>query len=137
MGEVASSQEASMNPATNARIMVIGSDSHFAYLMRRYVRTSSHQVIFAALCEDVPTQVQREKPAAIVLEADLPDNFGWHTLRALKTDQMTSRIPVILCSWLDERERGLLEGADVYLRMPLLFEDFGAALSHIGISPGV
>jgi len=124
-----------MNQAANARIMVIGSDSHFSYLMRRYVRTSSHQIILVNLCEDVLVLAQREKPAAIVLEADLPDNLGWHTLRALKADQTTGKIPVILCSWLDEKERGLKEGADVYLRMPILYEDFGVALSHIGLHP--
>ena len=96
-----------MDQATSARIMVIGSDSHFSYLMRRYVRTSSHQIILVSLCEDALVLAQREKPAAIVLEADLPDNRGWHTLRALKADQTTGKIPVILCSWLDEKERGL------------------------------
>jgi CheY-like chemotaxis protein len=124
-----------MNQATLAGIMVVGSDSHFSYLMRRYVRTSSHQIIFANPGKDVLALARREKPAAIVLEADLPDNMGWHTLRALKADQTTGKIPVILCSWLDEKERGSKEGADVYLQMPILYEDFGAALSHIGLHP--
>ena len=124
-----------MNQASRAGIMVIGGDSHFSYLMRRYVRTSSHQIIFANPGEDVLALAQREKPAAIVLEAGIPDSMGWHMLRVLKTNQSTSKIPVILCSWLDEEQRGLGEGADVYLRMPILYEDFEAALSRIGIHP--
>jgi len=52
-------------------------------------------------------------------------------LRSLKSDPEAGRIPVIVCSWLDESVRGLAEGADVYLRMPFLYEEFGAALAAI------
>lgn len=124
-----------MNQTAQVGIMVIGADSHFSYLMRRYVRTIAHQIIFANPGEDMLALVQREKPAAIVMEASIPDSMCWHMLRVLKTNQITSKIPVILCSWLDEEQRGQEEGADVYLRMPILYEDFEVALSHIGIHP--
>jgi hypothetical protein len=38
---------------------------------------------------------------------------------------------VIVCSWLDEEVRALAEGADIYLRMPILYADFGAVLESI------
>jgi hypothetical protein len=36
---------------------------------------------------------------------------------------------VIVCSWLDQEARGLAEGANVYLHMPILYVDFEAALA--------
>lgn len=120
-----------MDQTTNNRIMIIGGDSHFAYLMQRFVRTSARQIIPANLGDDALALARCEKPVAIVLEVDLPETAGWHTLRALKADPEVRRIPVIACSWLDEEARGLAEGADVYLRMPILYADFDAALAAI------
>lgn len=120
-----------MDQTTNNRIMIVGGDSHFSYLMQRFVRTSAHQIISANLGEDVLALARREKPVAIVLEVDLPETAGWRTLRALKSDPAVGSIPVIACSWLDEEVRGLAEGADVYLRMPILYTDFSDALSAI------
>jgi CheY-like chemotaxis protein len=124
-----------MTQALQTRIMVIGGGHHFSYLMQRYVRVSSHQITFVNPGDDVLALIQREKPAAIVLAADLPATIGWHMLRALKADHVAGQIPVIFCSWLDEEQRGLAEGADIYLRMPILYEDFEAALSHLGLQP--
>lgn len=128
---IASSQEGRMDQTANKRIMIIGMDSHFSYMMQSFVRTSAHHIISVNFSDDVVALVRCEKPAAIVLEVDMPETVGWHTLRTLKSDPEVGRIPVIACSWLDEAARGLAEGAAVYLRMPILYSDFGAALAKI------
>jgi DNA-binding response OmpR family regulator len=120
-----------MDQIANRRIMIVGKDSHFSYLLQRFVRTSAHRVIPVNLGDDVLSLVRYEKPVAIVLEVDMPETAGWHTLRILKSDPEAGQIPVIVCSWLDESARGLAEGADVFLRMPILYKEFGAALATI------
>jgi CheY-like chemotaxis protein len=115
----------------NKRIMIVGGNKQFMYIIQRFVRASAHQIIFANLGEDILTRVQCEKPAAIVLEVDLPDTVGWHTLQSLKADPNTGRIPVIVCSWLDQEVRCLEHGADLYLRMPIMYTDFEVALTSI------
>ncbi len=120
-----------MDQPTNDRVMIVVGNAHFSYLMQRYVRSSDHQVVSANLGEDVLTLARSEKPVVIVLEVDRPETIGWHTLRALKADPEIGKIPVILCSWLDEEARGQAEGADLFLRMPILYADFGAALAAI------
>ena len=118
-----------MDQTSKNGIMIVGGDSHFSYLMQRYVKRSAHNIIFANLGEDLPALTRCEKPVAIVLEVDLPETIGWQILRALKADPEAGKIPVIVCSWLDEEVRGLGEGADFYLRMPILYSDFEAALA--------
>ena len=127
--QTAPSQERTMDQ-TN-KIMIVGRDSHFSYLMQRFVRTSAHQIIPVNLGDDVLASVRCEKPLAIVLEVDLPETAGWQTLRTLKSDPEVGKIPVIACSWQDESARGLAEGAAVYLRMPIVYSDFEAALTAI------
>jgi CheY-like chemotaxis protein len=122
-----------MDQISKKQIMIVGGDSHFSYLMQRYVRRSAHDIINVNLGEDLLPLARREKPAAIVLEVDRPETIGWQILRALKTDPEVGKIPVIVCSWLDEEARGLAEGADIYLRMPILYSDFGEALATIFI----
>lgn len=118
-----------MNQSTNNRVMIVGGNAHFSYLMQRYVRASEHQILSANLGQDVLALARSEKPVAIVLEVDRPETIGWYTLRALKADPETDMIPVIVCSWLDEEVRGRAEGAELFLRMPILYADFGAALA--------
>jgi CheY-like chemotaxis protein len=114
-----------------AKIMVVGDDPSFCYLMRRYALKSAHPIVFAYLGEDALALARRENPAAIMLEVGLPGTMGWNVLRLLKANQATCDIPVVLCSWLDEEDCSLEEGADVYLRKPILYEDFLAALADI------
>lgn len=120
-----------MDQIANRQIMIVGRDSHFSYLLQRFVRTSAHRVIPVNLGDDVLSLAKQEKPHAIVLEVDAAEPVGWHTLRTLKSDPEAGQIPVIVCSWLDESARGLTEGADVYLRMPILYQEFGSALEAI------
>lgn len=122
-----------MNPVEPASILIIGEDSHFDYLMRSYVHRSGHPILFSHPGDSVLDVIQRGQPAVIVLDVDLPGMSGWNLLRTLKSNQSTAKIPVVICSWLDEQERGSQQGADVYLRMPILYGDFLEALHHVGI----
>ena len=114
-------------------ILIIGEDSHFGYLMRSYVRRSAHNILYSYPEKGVVDLIQREQPAAIILDVDQHAMGGWTLLRTLKSNTDTCHIPVVICSWADEKERGVLEGASVYLRMPILYGDFLEALSTIGL----
>ncbi len=114
-------------------IMVIGADLHFCYLMRRYVRESAHPLLFAGPDEKALELAQHRKPAMIILESGLVDTKGQQMIKTLKLNQGTNRIPIVICSWNDEGSDGIEEGADVCLRMPILFGDFLAAINHLGI----
>jgi chemotaxis family two-component system response regulator PixH len=128
-----------MDCSTAIRIMVIGGDSHFNYLLRRYVRMSAHTVIQANLCEEAVLIAQREQPVAIILEIGQPDSLGWNVFQALRSLPETAQIPIILCSWQDEtraaipNHSGLAAGVNVFLRMPILYADFTSALAEIGL----
>ena len=120
-----------MNQNLSERIMIVGRDLPSSYLLQRFVRKGARQVIAAIHSDDILSLARGEKPVAIVLEVDTSENVGWHMLRTLKSDPETKQIPVLVCSWPDESARGLAEGADVYLRMPFLYEEFEAALADL------
>ena len=105
-----------MTQISRERIMIVSRDLHTSYLLQRFVRTSDRQVIAAVHSDDILSLARGEKPVAIVLEVDTPE---------------TRQIPVMICSWLDDSARGLAEGVDAYVRMPILYDEFGAALTAL------
>jgi CheY-like chemotaxis protein len=125
--------EVAMDHSAPSSIMIVGDDSHFCYLLRSYIRRSAHQARFSYPGDGVVETIQQEKPALIVLDVDLPGMSGWNLLRALKAHPNTHAIPVMICSWLDEKERGAQEGANICLRMPILYGDFINALNSVGV----
>jgi CheY-like chemotaxis protein len=118
-----------MDRATAPTVMIVGDDSDFSYLMQRYVRQSGYQMTIAHPGEKALKLAKQKRPAVIVLEIDPPETVGWDMLQALKADPDTHNIPVVICSWADERTRGLAEGAAGYLRKPVLYGDFLRALA--------
>ena len=57
---------------------------------------------------------------AVVLEPGAAEGGGWDLLASLKHADDTRAVPIILCSALDERKRGLELGASAYLVKPVL-----------------
>ena len=64
--------------------------------------------------------LQSHSVAAVVLEPSTPDEQGWSLLASIKSLSNSSPIPVVLCSTLDERKRGMEMGAAAYLVKPVL-----------------
>jgi CheY-like chemotaxis protein len=74
-------------------------------------------------------EVARElQPTVITLDIASTSGEGWEILQELKTDEGTKDIPVIVCSILDERVKGLKNGADEYLLKPILEDDLVQAI---------
>ena len=115
-------------------ILVVGHDANFQYLMRRYASQSAHRVLFAGVGEDVLQLVHVHRPAVIILALDLSGPSPWDLLHDLKADHGTCSIPVVLCTWLDEDERALAEGASICLHMPAMLYDFQMALAQVGLN---
>ncbi len=57
---------------------------------------------------------------AIVLEPEVSEGGGWRLLECLRGMPRLSSVPIILCSTLDERRRGMSLGASAYLVKPIL-----------------
>ncbi|MFW6135537.1 MAG: response regulator [Chloroflexota bacterium] len=115
-------------------VMIVGRSPDFSYLMQRYVRRSGHRTVLANADAEVLAVARRERPAVIVLEAESGEEPQWQTLDALRTDQLTADIPVVVCSWLDRGARALQRQGVVYLRKPVLYGDLVTALIETGVT---
>lgn len=127
-------EKASPNLATDTGqrvILAIDDEAPVIKLYERYLQPHGYQII--PLTD--PTQaVQRAielKPFAITLDIMMPGRDGWTVLTELKNHPETRDIPVIICSILEEEEKGFSLGAADYLVKPILEEDLLKALSRL------
>ena len=76
-----------------------------------------------------------ELPTVILLDLNLPKVSGVEVLRALRADERTSLVPVVVLTSSDE-ERDLVEsyklGANSYIKKPVDFEEFRSVMRHLG-----
>jgi DNA-binding response OmpR family regulator len=87
-----------------------------------YLRELSRDFRVFACCDECAALelLRTHDIRAVVLEPGLADGSGWDLLADLKRAVGMHTIPVILCSALDERKRGLELGASAYLVKPVL-----------------
>ncbi len=114
--------------------MCVELDPDFYYLMQTFAERSGLRAAHVHRSREALEFARCQKPAVVFLEADRPAEMSaWEVLKALKTDQATQAIPVVVFSWVNEEERALEGGADVYVQKPVMYADFIDALAVAGV----
>lgn len=106
-------------PPPRPLALVVDDDPRSAELVGLSLRDAGYVVVYAGNGVEALAKASALRPSAISLEVLLPGGDGWAVLRALKADPDLSGVPVVLVSALDERERGLREGAYEVLIKPI------------------
>jgi len=119
--------------AGSASIVVIEDDRPSLDLLTAYLSGAEIRVVAARDGRSGLEAVRREQPSAVLLDIRMPGIDGWEVLRALKEDERTERIPVIVVSIVDERSRGAELGAAGYLVKPVSRDNLLGALGAVGL----
>ena len=75
-------------------------------------------------------------PAVVLLDLNLPKIPGLEVLKRLRERPRTSLLPVVVLTSSDEesdRLRSYLHGANAYVRKPVEFGEFAAAVKTLGL----
>lgn len=112
-------------------ILAVDDDSQVINLYERYLQPQGYQVIGCTDPNQAIERVCQLKPFAITLDIMMPGKDGWTVLAELKNNPETRDFPVIVCSILEEEEKGFSLGAADYLVKPILEEDLLKALSRL------
>lgn len=77
-----------------------------------------------------------DKPRLILLDLKMPKIDGLQVLRAVKADEMTKHIPVVIMTSSKE-DRDIIEsyklGVNSYVVKPVGFDNFSKAVSELGL----
>ena len=113
----------------DATVLVIDDDPNARDLMTRCLSKQGFRVQSSASGEGGLLLAKQLQPDAIILDVMMPSMDGWAVLSALKADPDLADIPVIMITYLDDKNQGLELGAAEYLRKPLDYKRFAALLS--------
>jgi PAS domain S-box-containing protein len=115
----------------NKIILAIDDDPQVIGLYERYLRPQGYQVIPLSDPSQALERVKQVKPFAVTLDIMMPGIDGWQILDKLKNDPSTRNIPVIVCSIIEDLEKGFNLGATDYLVKPILEDDLVNALDRL------
>jgi CheY-like chemotaxis protein len=92
-------------------LLVVDNNASFIELFRRYLARYSWNGIGATSSADARQILTELQPAAIVLDVMMPKEDGWQLLHTIRANRSTQKIPVIICSVLNEPELAQTLGA--------------------------
>jgi signal transduction histidine kinase/DNA-binding response OmpR family regulator len=128
---------AAPDPAIAPLVLVVDDDKATREVITRGLQKEGFRVLAASSGDDAIRLAREKRPDAISLDVLMPGMDGWTVLRALKGDPLTSSIPVVMVSMLDDRDIGYALGAADYLTKPFDREKLVLALRRFrkGSSP--
>ena len=112
-------------------ILSIDDDPQIISLYERYLNPQGYHVISLTDPSKAKERVLELKPYAITLDVMMPSKDGWTVLTDLKSDSDTRDYPVVICSIMEQADKGFSLGAADYLVKPILQEDLVHALNRL------
>jgi DNA-binding response OmpR family regulator len=104
-----------------ARILVAEDDPDIAHLLAHYLQRAGFEAEMVSSGRDVLPRIRKAPPDVLLLDIMLPDLDGLEVCRAMRRDQATATIPIIMVTARGEesdRIVGLELGADDYITKP-------------------
>jgi len=117
-------------------VLCVEDDEGVITLFRRYLSKKGYQVVGLTDPTRVMEEAKRIKPHAITLDVMMPEKDGWEVIQELKADAETRHIPVIMCTIVSDKGRGISLGAADYLVKPIIERDLLAALDRLDREAG-
>ena len=118
-------------------VLVVEDDPSSAELLVRQLEAGGFRTELVTAGSEVVGKARTLKPAAITLDILLADVDGWEVLSRLKNDAVTSAIPVIVISVVDNPEFGIAMGAHDCLVKPVVAGELIDRLSKFDYSKSV
>jgi DNA-binding response OmpR family regulator len=121
-------------PPMNERILVAEDQPHIRALIQYKLRNSGYQVVAVEDGEAALKNAIESKPDLILLDVMMPLMTGFEVLAALKQNEETRQIPVLLVtaqSSESEVLKGLEMGADDYVTKPFSPNELAARVKTV------
>jgi len=115
----------------SALVLSIDDDPNALELLELVLKNEGYRLVTARGGSAGLKLVKTLKPDIVTLDVLMPDMDGWDVLAALKANQETQDIPVVMLTIVDEATRGYALGAAEYLMKPIDREMLLSAVSRV------
>lgn len=103
-------------------ILIVEDDVNFAKALLQYTRKQTYKGVVVVRGDHALPAALKYKPAAVLLDIQLPVMDGWAVMDRLKGDKATRHIPVHVMSSLSVKKESLLKGAIDFINKPVALE---------------
>lgn len=115
-------------------ILIIEDNARNLKLARDILNYVGYRTLEAGNAEDGLALAQARRPDLVLMDVQLPGMDGVEALGRLRTDPVTSGIPVVALTAFamkDDRDRLLAVGFDAYLEKPLNVREFPSQVAAV------
>jgi CheY-like chemotaxis protein len=112
------------------RVLIVEDNPGSVELYRRYLSTSAWQVQAVSDPRHAVAVAQETQPDVIVLDIMMPKMDGWSVLEQLTKTESTRRIPILVCSVVQDERLGQALGARAQCTKPVSRGQFLEALKQ-------
>jgi DNA-binding response OmpR family regulator len=101
------------------KILVVDDEEPVRDLLKDFLEDQGHTVVMASSGNEALLSAEKEDPQLIVLDVRMPGLNGIETCAALRANEKTRRIPIILATaFRDVLEEALAAGVDDFVTKP-------------------
>ncbi|MBC8098555.1 MAG: response regulator [Armatimonadetes bacterium] len=100
-------------------VLVIDDDPAVREMLLRFLVKEGFQVTIATSGQEGLRRAKEIKPDVITLDVMMPGMDGWMVLNALKADQKTAHIPVVMLTMVSDEGIGYALGATEFMTKPI------------------
>ncbi len=103
------------------KILVVDDEPHVVRLLQVNLQRAGYEVVTAHNGLQALAKVKEERPSLVVLDLIMPHLSGWDTLKRLRLEPETARLPVILLTAKAQDKDvfdGYQLGCDLYMTKP-------------------
>ena len=117
------------------KILIIDDEEHFAYFTKMNLeKTGKFEAAIAADADTGIKMAKKYKPDLILLDIMMPGKDGFEVLKAVKKDQETRAIPVVMLSVKDEeayKEKAARLYDEDYITKPVEIEKLTSRIEKV------
>jgi signal transduction histidine kinase/CheY-like chemotaxis protein/CHASE3 domain sensor protein len=116
---------------TDKVILIVEDDTNFAKALLKYTHQRGYKGIIIVRGDLAAPAALQYKPAAILLDIQLPVKDGWQVMDEIKSNPRTRHIPVHIMSSLEVKKESLLKGAIDFINKPVALEQISKIFRKI------
>ncbi len=124
---------------SKSKILVVDDDKLILDMIKSALEDAGYEVIAKSNGFDALVSLEEEKPALIVADIMMPRLTGLDLLKAIKNNEQTRKIPMILVSAMDQAKSvqdGLDLGAVDYITKPFKVSEIVGKVRHYALASG-
>jgi signal transduction histidine kinase/CheY-like chemotaxis protein len=104
---------------TRLPVLIVEDNPEALFAYEKYLKGTGFQVIPARSLEEARGALRRFRPLAIVLDILLEHEVSWGFIEELKADSSTRTIPLIVATVIENQEKAVQLGADLFHAKPV------------------